>query len=115
MRALTLYRKNEHKPSHFSYTFKKLGTHTMEATITPAGEDWFPINNKFYKSVYVVPKPKVIAITDDASSPLYQIIESLYTVDRTDSVPDNLTKFRSVVIDNKGAAMLGVISQELCW
>lgn len=99
--------KERTKTIPFSYTFKTLGTHRVEATITPEGEDWFPINNKFYKSVYVVPKPKVLAITDDTGSPLYQIIESLYAVDRTGSIPDDLTKYRTVIIDNKGAAMLG--------
>jgi uncharacterized membrane protein len=99
--------KERTKTIQFSYTFKKLGTHSIEATITPEGEDWFPINNKFYKSVYVVPKPKVLAITDDTGSSLYQIIESLYAVDRAGSIPDDLTKYRTVIIDNKGAAMLG--------
>jgi uncharacterized membrane protein len=90
-----------------SYTFKTLGTHSVEAVITPQSEDWFPTNNRFYKSVYVVPKPKVLAIADDTSSSLYQIIDSLYAVDRADSVPDDLTKYRAVIIDNKDAAMLG--------
>jgi Mg-chelatase subunit ChlD len=99
--------KERTKTIQFSYTFKKLGTHTVEAVLTPVSEDWFPINNKFYKSVYVVPKPKVLAITDDTGSSLYQIIDSLYAVDRTGSIPDDLTKYRTVIIDNKGAAMLG--------
>jgi len=99
--------KERTKTIPFSYTFKKLGTHSIEATITPEGEDWFPINNKFYKSVFVVPKPKVLAITDDTGSSLYQIIDSLYAVDRAGSIPDDLTKYRTVIIDNKGAGMLG--------
>lgn len=90
-----------------SYIFKTLGTHTVEAVITPDSEDWFPTNNKFYKSVYVVPKPKMLAITDDTGSPLYEIIESLYAVDRAGSIPDDLTKYRVVVIDNMGAGMMG--------
>ncbi len=98
--------KERTKTIPFSYTFKKLGTHTVEAVLTPVSEDWFPINNKFYKSVYVVPKPKVLAITDDTGSSLYQIIDSLYAVDRTGSIPDDLTKYRVVIIDNRGAAAL---------
>ncbi len=95
------------KTIQVSYIFTKLGTHRVEAVITPEGEDWFPTNNKFYKAVYVVPKPKVLAITDDTSSSLYQTIDGLYAVDRADSVPDDLSKYRVVVIDNKGAGMLG--------
>lgn len=90
-----------------SSIFKTLGTHKVEAVITPQSEDWFPTNNKFYKAVYVVPKPKMLAITDDTGSPLYQIIDSLYAVDRAGSIPDDLSKYRVVVIDNMGAGMMG--------
>ncbi len=90
-----------------SYIFKTLGTHTVEAAITPEGEDRFPTNNKFYRSVYVVPKPKMLAITDDTGSPLYKTIDSLYSVDRAGSIPDDLSKYRVVVIDNMGAGLLG--------
>ncbi|MBU4076573.1 MAG: VWA domain-containing protein, partial [Euryarchaeota archaeon] len=93
-----------------SYIFKTLGTHTVEAVITPEGEDRFPTNNKFYKAVYVVPKPKMLAITDDIGSPLYETIDSLYAVDRAVSIPDDLSKYRVVVIDNMGAGMLGADS-----
>ncbi len=95
------------KTIQVSYIFTKLGTHRVEAVITPMSEDWFPTNNKFYKAVYVVPKPNVLAITDDTTSSLYQTIDSLYAVDPADSVPDDLSKYRVVVIDNKGAGMLG--------
>jgi hypothetical protein len=90
-----------------SYIFTTLGTHRVEAVITPASEDWFPTNNKFYKSVFVVPKPNMLAITDDTGSPLYQTIDNLYAVDRAGSIPDDLSKYRAVVIDNMGAGMLG--------
>jgi len=105
-----ILQKERTKTIQFSYTFKKLGTHTMEVVITPQSEDWFPTNNKFYKSVYVVPKPNVLAITDDTGSPLYQIIDSLYAVEQEGSIPDDLTKYRAVIIDNKDAAMLGAAS-----
>ncbi len=95
------------KTIQVSYIFTTLGTHRVEAVITPLSEDWFSTNNRFYKAVYVVPKPAVLAITDDTSSSLYQIINGLYAVDRADSIPDDLSKYRVVVIDNKGAAMLG--------
>ncbi len=105
-----ILQKERTKTIQFSHTFTKLGTHTVEAVITPQSEDWFPTNNRFYKSVYVVPKPNVLAITDDTGSSLYQIIESLYAVNRTGSIPDDLTKYRAVIIDNKDAAMLGATS-----
>jgi hypothetical protein len=98
------------KTIQFSYIFTTLGTHRVEAVITPLSEDWFPTNNKFYKAVYVVPKPKMLAITDDTGSSLYQIIDGLYAVDRVGSIPDDISKYRVVVIDNMGAGMLGADS-----
>ena len=52
--------------------FTSLGSHKMKATITPNGEDRFQQNNVFYKSVFVVPKPKLLAVTSDTG------IASLY-------------------------------------
>jgi uncharacterized membrane protein/Mg-chelatase subunit ChlD len=89
-----------------SYTFNSLGNHQITATITPSGEDWFKINNVFYRSVYVVPKPKVLAVTSDKTSPLYTIVSSLYDTTTTDTLPDDLSPYKAVIIDNKGAAQL---------
>jgi len=89
-----------------SATFNSLGTHRVTATITPSGEDWFKLNNVFYKSVFVVPKPKVLAVTDDTGSPLYKISTSLYQVTTTNTVPDDLSQYKAVIIDNKGAGQL---------
>jgi len=88
------------------YTFNSLGAHRVTATITPSGEDRFKLNNIFYKSVFVVPKPKVLAVTDDTSSPLFTIASSLYEVTPTSSVPDDLSPYKTVILDNKEAAQL---------
>ncbi|MCE8422887.1 MAG: VWA domain-containing protein [Candidatus Methanoperedens sp.] len=89
-----------------SATFSALGTHNVKATITPGSEDRFNLNNVFYKSVYVVPKPKIFAVTDDTTSPLFTIANSLYDVKTANSVPDNVSEFKALIIDNKGAAQL---------
>lgn len=91
-------------------TFNSLGTHRVTATITPNGEDWFKLNNVFYKSVFVVPKPKVLAVTEDTSSPLYKVASSLYQVTTLNSVPDDLSSYKTVIIDNKGAGQLSAES-----
>jgi len=90
----------------FSYAFNKLGSHEITAQITPSSEDRFKLNNIFYKSVFVVPKPKVLAITSDTSSPLYTIMRSLYGTSSAGSLPDNLLPYKAVIIDNKGAGEL---------
>ncbi|MCX9087831.1 MAG: VWA domain-containing protein [Candidatus Methanoperedens sp.] len=86
--------------------FTSLGSHKMTATITPNGEDRFQQNNVFYKSIFVVPKPKLLAVTSDTGSPLYKIINSLYEVTTVDSLPVDLSPYKSVIIDNKGASEL---------
>jgi hypothetical protein len=93
-----------------SATFNSLGTHKVTATITPSGEDWFKLNNVFYNSVFVVPKPKVLAVTDDTTSPLYKVATSLYEVKTLNTVPDDLAAYKAVIIDNKGAAQLSAES-----
>ncbi len=93
-----------------SYTFNSLGTHKVTATITPSGEDWNPLNNVFYKSVFVVPKPQVLVVTDDKTSPLYTIASSLYQVTTSGNVPDDLSPYKAVIIDNKGMAQLSADS-----
>lgn len=87
-----------------SYTFKTLGTHRVEAVITPESEDWFPKNNKFYKAVYVVPKPEILIVTEDTSTPLYKLLNSLYNVSPSLELPENLTQYKAIVIDNKDAS-----------
>ncbi len=89
-----------------TYTFDSLGTHSITATITPNSEDWFDLNNVFYKSVYVVPKPDVLAVADDTNTPLGIIEESLYNVTTAASLPDDLSPYKAVIIDNKDAAQL---------
>jgi hypothetical protein len=93
-----------------SATFNTLGTHKVTATITPNSEDWFKLNNVFYKSVFVVPKPKVLAVTEDTTSPLYKVATNLYEVKTLNSVPDDLSPYKAVIIDNKGAAQLSADS-----
>ncbi|MFZ3058488.1 MAG: VWA domain-containing protein [Candidatus Methanoperedens sp.] len=90
-----------------SYTFNSLGTHKITATITTGGEDWFKLNNVFYKSVFVVPKPKVLAVTDDTTSPLYEVETKLYDIKTLNNIPDDLSPYKAIIIDNKGAAQLG--------
>ena len=90
--------------------FTSLGSHKMKATITPGTEDRFNLNNVFYRSIFVVPKPKLLAVTGDTESPLYTIINSLYNTTTVSSLPSDLSPYKTVVIDNKGATELNAES-----
>ncbi|HMB44920.1 MAG TPA: VWA domain-containing protein, partial [Candidatus Methanoperedens sp.] len=87
-------------------SFPTLGSHKITATITPATEDRFKLNNVFYRSVFVVPKPKVLAVTSDTGSPLYTITTGLYDVTTAGSLPTDFSPYKAVIIDNKGATEL---------
>ncbi|AEH60506.1 conserved hypothetical protein [Methanosalsum zhilinae DSM 4017] len=83
-----------------SRTFRELGAHQIEVRVTPVGMDSNSINNRFYKSIYVIPKPQIQLITDDTSAPLSQILLNLYDVSVRKDL-DNLDRRKALVIDNQ--------------
>ncbi|MFZ3384130.1 MAG: vWA domain-containing protein [Candidatus Methanoperedens sp.] len=102
----SITQKEREKVIPVTGAFTSLGSHKMKATITPSTEDRFNINNVFYRSIFVVPKPKLLAVTSDTESPLYTITNSLYDVTTVSSLPSELSLYKTVIIDNKGAAEL---------
>lgn len=102
----TFTQKEREKVIPVTGAFTTLGSHEMKATITPNGEDRFNLNNVFYKSIFVVPKPKILAVTTDTTSPLYTIAQSLYDVTTAGSLPADLSPYKTVIIDNRGAGEL---------
>ena len=100
LRSGTFSQSTREKTIQVKHFFETLGAHTLSATLTPLDEDKDPINNVFYKSVYVVPKPKILLVADDTTSPLAQIIYNLYDVSSTDRLSDIDDK-KVVVLDNK--------------
>ena len=84
----------------FSSTFKSLGPHLITARIS-SGDDMRSGNNVFNKTIYVVPKPRILLVSPDADSPLYKVLRSLYETNTASSVDDaNLTDYKAVVLDN---------------
>ncbi|RLG29737.1 hypothetical protein DRO03_06485 [Methanosarcinales archaeon] len=82
------------------HTFQSTGSHTIKAEIMTESEDTRQDNNVFYKSVYVVPKPKILLSTV-RNSPLSQTLSELYDTTTVSSVasadPEN---YLAVVLDN---------------
>ena len=84
----------------FSSTFKSLGPHLITARIS-SGDDMRSGNNVFNKTIYVVPKPRILLVSPDADSPLYKVLRSLYETNTASSLDDaNLTDYKAVVLDN---------------
>lgn len=86
-------------------TFSTLGAHNISVKITPSGEDLNSINNEFYKSVYVIPKPKLTLVTGEPNSPLAQILNKLYNTSVFTTYPgaSALNSSKALVLDNQFA------------
>jgi uncharacterized membrane protein len=88
----------------FSRNFSD-GYHRLVARIVPVGgdsKDYFINNNVFYKTTHVIPKPKVLFVTE-AHSALKKVLDELYEVTQTISVPtdkDELDKYYAVVLND---------------
>ncbi|MCK4937199.1 MAG: VWA domain-containing protein, partial [Methanosarcinales archaeon] len=96
------------KTVSFSNTFYSLGPHVVTAEIT-SKDDLRPDNNVFKKTIYVVPKPRILFVTLDTKSPLLQVLKGLYDLD-TASTPDgiNLSDYKAVVLDNLNEGRISV-------
>ncbi|MCS4541017.1 MAG: VWA domain-containing protein [Euryarchaeota archaeon] len=60
------------------HIFNTEGIHEIKAEIFPTTFDQFAVNNVFFKSIYVVPKPKILFVSDSSASPLAKILDSIY-------------------------------------
>lgn len=92
-------------PRNIKQTFNTLGAHNISVKITPSGEDLNSINNEFYKSVYVIPKPKLTLVTSEPNSPLAQILTNLYNTSVFTTYPgaSALNSSKALVLDNQFA------------
>ncbi|KAF5425411.1 MAG: von Willebrand factor type A domain-containing protein [Candidatus Methanocomedens sp.] len=95
----TINKFHDMKAESFQHTFYKLGPHVVTAEII-SGNDR-PDNNVFNKTIYVVPKPRILLITLDADSSLHQILKSQYNLDTASVLEaNNLSDYKAVVLDN---------------
>ncbi len=82
-----------------TYTFTRIftaGTHRIQARI---GEDADPQNNLFHKTVKVLPKPKILLVTQRAG-PLELLLRQLYTVEKREALPPDLSPYYAIVTDD---------------
>ncbi len=80
-------------------TFKQsfdLGYHQIVATLE--GEDYFSINNVFYKNVKVVPKPKVLLVSEREE--LVTLFSPLYDIKKVTTLESDLSGFTAVLLDD---------------
>lgn len=96
-------RNNSEDPIKINQAFNTLGAHNLSVKITPHGEDKNTVNNQFFKSVYVIPKSKLILVTGEPDSPLGKVLSNLYNVSVVSTYPGAaaLKGSKTLVLDNQ--------------
>ncbi|MEM2916162.1 MAG: VWA domain-containing protein [Candidatus Woesearchaeota archaeon] len=86
------------------------GYHKLVAKID--AKDYFPQNNIFYKTVKVVPKPRILFVSEK-ESPLKTLLSQLYVVDSLSTVPSNLKDYYAIAINDLNADKLKEASDRI--
>ncbi len=73
------------------------GYHKITATINC--NDYFLENNVYYKTVQVLPKPKVLYVTEKDPKFLGMIYRT-YNVEDKENIPDDISSYSAVIIDD---------------
>src|SRR3989338_8029854 len=90
-----------------SFTFSKTfadGYHEIVGELL-AQEDKFKENNKFYKTVKVVPKPKVLLYSEKPTD-LSILVSPMYELSTETYIPDNLKDYNSIIVNDIPASTL---------
>jgi Mg-chelatase subunit ChlD len=88
----------------FTHTFEEVGSHEIRAEV--ATSDQFDTNDVFYKSVRVVERPRILYVSR-GSYPFRSYLSDLYDVERADSIPEDLSPYYAVVVQDTAARDLG--------
>lgn len=76
------------------------GVHKVTAKIE--SPDYFPNNNVFYATIKVVPRPKILMLSEPGS-PLKTLLDQLFVVDVESSLPSSLSDYYAVVANDRTA------------
>ncbi|WP_396612915.1 VWA domain-containing protein [Haloferax sp. S1W] len=88
----------------FSQTFDTVGTYQLTARID--ADDRFDDNNVFHKTVRVVEPPKVLYVSK-GTYPFRDYLSELYDVEVASAVPDDLSSYHAVVVQDMHARDVG--------
>ena len=81
---------------------KKLseGYHKITAELLNVGsDDYFKQNNKYYKTVKVVPRPRVLFVSEK-NSPLKSELDEIYDIISVDTIPDDVSSYLAVILND---------------
>ncbi|MBT4540440.1 VWA domain-containing protein [Candidatus Woesearchaeota archaeon] len=103
-------KETDEEQIEIKHRFDQLGQFRIIAEITST--DQYAINNKYYHVVEIVKKPKVLYVSDSTSY-IDNILNARYEVSKTSAVPNDLSNFYSVVINDKMDSITDQQSQVL--
>ena len=84
----------------FSRKFPEGEYHRLTAKLLDVGDDdYFKNNNVFYKSIKIVPRPKVLYLTEK-NSPMAQELNKIYELDARNSMPPDLSNYMAVIVND---------------
>ncbi len=90
----------------FSRKFSEGEYHKLTAKLLNVGsDDYFPDNNIYYMSVKVVPRPKILYLSERTSA-LEKKLDDIYSVDVRDSLPSDLSTYMSLIFDDIRASKI---------
>jgi len=98
--------KSDDKSNTFTINQKlSEGFHKITAELQNVGSgDKFRQNNKYYKTIKVVPRPRVLFVSEK-SSPLLSEFERIYDITAVNSIPDDLNSYLSVILNDIPASI----------
>lgn len=73
------------------------GTHKVKAEIS--SQDHFAENNAYYKTIKVVPQPKLL-LYSQKSTPLETLLKQLYVVDTVSSISSSIEDYYTVIVND---------------
>ncbi len=93
--------KTDDKSNTFTLTRNlKEGYHKITAELMNVGsEDYFGENNKFYKTVKVVPRPRVLFVSEK-TSPMAADLGEIYDLTSVSAIPNDLSSYLAVVLND---------------
>lgn len=90
----------------FSKKFPEGEYHKLTAKLLDVGkEDYFQNNNVFYKSIKIVPRPKVLFVTEKGS-PLARELNKIYELDVRNSLTSDLFNYMAVILNDIRASKI---------
>jgi hypothetical protein len=89
---------SEEVVQEFSHTFEEVGYYKIVAEILDP--DTFAINNKYYKVIEVVEKPKILYVSTKTAI-FDSLLPTRYNVYKTESIPSDVSDFFAVIINDR--------------